>query len=120
MDRIPKSTIFTVFILVCFRAKLNSTTGICSNMSSLILSSSINVCPLVSAHVEAVKRLSSDDSNITDREQRHVRAFLVHASGDLHKANEVLVDLLVFYPLGKWATEHVSSTCVCDYACICR
>lgn len=82
-------------------------------MSSSILSSSINVCPLVSAHVEAVKRLSSDDSKITDREQRHARAFLVHASGDLHKAHEVLVDLLVFYPLGKWATEHVGINIVC-------
>ena len=62
------------------------------------------VCPSVSAHVEAVKRLSSDDSKITDRERRHARGFLVHASGDLHKANKVLVDLLVLYPLGKWAT----------------
>ena len=81
-----------------------------------------NAFPSVSVHVEAVKRLSSDDSKITGREQRHARAFLVHASGDLHKANEVLVDLLVLYPLGKWATEKVVNivcTCVCDCVCVC-
>ena len=75
-----------------------------------------NAFPSVSVHVEAVKRLSSDDSKITGREQRHARAFLVHASGDLHKANEMLVNLLVLYPLGKWATEKVGNivcTCVC-------
>ena len=50
--------------------------------------------------------------------------FLVHASGDLHKANEMLVDLLVLYPLGKWATEKVvkivcTCVCVCDCVCAC-
>ena len=83
-----------------------------------------NAFPSVSVHTEAVRRLSSDDSKITDREQRHARAFLVHASGDLHKANEMLVDLLVLYPLGKWATETVGNivctcVCVCDCVCVC-
>ena len=62
-----------------------------------------------------MKRLSSGDDKITDRERRHVKAFLVHASGDLPKANEILVDLLVEYPLGKCASishlVNVSSLC---------
>jgi len=59
----------------------------------------------VTVHIDAVKRLSSGGDKLMDRERRHVKAFLVHASGDLPKANEILVDLLVEYPLDALAVR---------------
>lgn len=56
----------------------------------------------VAVHVEAVKQLSGD--KLTERERGHIRSLLANASGDLPKATEELVAVLIEHPLGEWST----------------
>ena len=53
----------------------------------------------VAVHVEAVKQ--SPRERMTEREKGHVKALLANASGDLPKATEELVAVLIEYPLGE-------------------
>lgn len=52
----------------------------------------------VAVHVEAVKQ---SREGMTEREKGHVKALLANASGDLPKATEELVAVLIEYPLGE-------------------
>lgn len=59
------------------------------------------MCPLstVAVHIEAVKQCPQE--GMTEREKGHIKALLANASGNLPKATEELVAVVVEHPFGE-------------------
>ena len=67
--------------------------------------------PPVSVHVEAAQR-ALEGGELTERERRHVQALLAYAEGDLPRATEHWVDILIRHPLDIQAIRVFFVSCV--------